>query len=107
MGDDLFDVIHILNPIAASWKHIGRAMHLNVGELDCINSESSRECLSCVVEKWLKRNYNDDKFGQPTWKWLVEIVADPAAGNNKHLADEIAREHLNKKEGKNFMGFVL
>ena len=46
------------------------------------------------------RNYNVDRFGPPTWRKLVEIVEDPAAGNNKALADEIARKHLTRKEDR-------
>ena len=46
-----------------------------------------------------------DRFGPPTWRKLVEIVEDPAAGNNKALADEIARKHLTRKEdGKTCFG---
>lgn len=107
MEDDLYDVTRILTPLAASWKRIGRAMRLKDGELESINLESSKECLARVVVNWLKRNYNVGKFGPPTWKWLVEIVADEAAGNDKHLADEIARKHLTKEEGKDFMDSVL
>ena len=59
------------------------------------------QCLSGVLESWLKRNYDVKKFGPPTWRWLVEIVADPAGGSDKALADEIARRHpTESKQGK-------
>ena len=84
--------------MAGRWKAIGIALRLKYGELDGINSGRPDECLSDVIANWLKRNYNVDRFGPPTWRKLVEIVADPAGGNNKALADEIARKHLTEKE---------
>ena len=92
--DDLFDVIKDLTPVAARWKAIGIALRLKPGELNSINSGRPDECLGEVIENWLMRNYNVDRFGLPTWRKLVEVVEDPAAGNNKALADEIARKHL-------------
>ena len=34
-----------------------------------------------------------DKFGKPTWRRLVEAVEDKVGGNNRALAQTIAREH--------------
>ena len=42
---------------------------------------------------WLTRSYNVEKFGEPTWKQLVDAVRDPAGGANVALAREIARKH--------------
>ena len=73
------------------------AMRLKAGELDTIEAAhpgNPEECLSDVLQNWLKRNYlNVEKFGPPTWKWLVEVVADSAAGNDTALAERIAEEH--------------
>ena len=98
--DDLFDVIKDLTPVAARWKAIGIALRLKPGELNSINSGRPDECLGEVILNWLMRNYNVDRFGLPTWRKLVEVVEDPAAGNNKALADEIARKHLTSKEDR-------
>lgn len=46
-----------------------------------------------VVRSWLKREYNVKKFGEPSWQALVQVVANPAAGNDPKLALEIARKH--------------
>ena len=61
-------------------------------------------CLSEVIANWLKKNYNTEKFGLPTWRWLVEVVADPAAGNDRALAEVIARKHYDSKGGKSCFG---
>ena len=49
-----------------------------------------------MVAKWLKRNYNVKKFGEPTWQRLVEVVAHPAGGANMALARDMARRHKNR-----------
>ena len=95
--DDLYDVKRDLNPLAAKWKEIGIALRLRGGELDKMDPRNPDRCLSDVLESWLKRNYDTERFGLPTWRWLVEIVADPAGGNDAALADKIARKHLTGK----------
>ena len=39
------------------------------------------------------RNYNVERFGEPTWQRLVEAVGHPAGGANMALARDIARRH--------------
>ena len=34
-----------------------------------------------------------EKFGEPTWQWLVKALGDPAGGANMALARDIARRH--------------
>ena len=43
-----------------------------------------------MLNNWLKGNYN---FGERTWQKLVEVVAEPAGGNDKELAKEIAGKY--------------
>ena len=47
-----------------------------------------------MVKEWLKRNYNVERFGEPTWQWLVKVVGDPAGGADKALARHIATRHM-------------
>ena len=98
INDDFFDVKSALTPVAANWKDIGIALRLKHNVLDIIQAKNRGDptaCLASVVEEWLKRNYSD-KFGEPTWQWLVKVVGDPAGGGNKALAKDIAREHKAK-----------
>ena len=39
------------------------------------------------------RNYNVERFGEPTWQQLVEAVGHPAGGANMALARNIATKH--------------
>ena len=43
------------------------------------------------------------KFGEPTWKRLVEVVGQPAGGANMALARKIGRRH---KTGGMSSGFL-
>ena len=94
--NDIFDVKSELISLSANWKSIGIALRLNPNTLDSIQAGNSSEptaCLTSVVTEWLKRNYNVERFGEPTWQWLVKAVGDPAGGANMALARDIARKH--------------
>jgi hypothetical protein len=95
-GDDFFDVYKELKPVAAHWEGIWLALRLPFGDChttrnDC-NGNADR-CLRATVEKWLNRNYNTDKHGKPSWKMLVQAVADPCGGDHKAHAEQIAQKH--------------
>ena len=85
-----------LNPVAAKWKNVGVALQMKTDTLESIqvgNSGDPAACLTSVVTEWLKRNYNVEKSGEPTWQQLVEAVGHPAGGANKAVARDIARRH--------------
>ena len=82
--------------VANSWKVIGVSLGIDFGHLQMVqrdNPGNSRECLSALLTCWLKRNYNVAKFGEPTWRGVVKVVAHPAAGDNCALALSIAQRH--------------
>ncbi len=71
-------------------------LHLKEGVLRSIKNRSTTDtmAMSSVVEEWLNQNYNTEKFGPPTWKMLVDVVANPNGGNNSRVAQEIAQQQL-------------
>ena len=92
----LFDVQSELIPVAANWRNIGIALRLKPDILENINARYSgdpRACLSFMVMEWLRRNYDTQQFGEPTWRKLVEAVAHPAGGADKAVARKIAERH--------------
>ena len=96
LGDEHVDVRRELIPVAAKWRNIGSCLGLKPDTLDSIdkrNSGNPTACLMSVVTEWLKRNYNMEKFGEPTWQQLVRAVADPAGGANKGVAKDMATKH--------------
>ena len=83
-------------PVASGWKTVGRGLRIDSGRLNTIqesNSGKPNECLSEMLTCWLNRNYNVERFGEPTWRAVVKVVAHPAAGNNCALALSIAEQH--------------
>ena len=49
--------------------------------------------LSAVLEKWLQKNYNVKRFGEPSWSLVVRAVSHPAGGGNCALALRIATKY--------------
>ena len=96
LNDDRFDVQSELTPVTAKWRSIGDALRLKSVALESIQAGSGGNppaCLASMVTEWLKRNYNVQRFGEPTWKRLVEVVGHPAGGANMAVAMDIARKH--------------
>ena len=94
--DNLFDVMAALIQVAAQWKSIGIALRLKPALLESIETDNSSDpttCLTSMITEWLERNYKVEKFGEPTWQWLVTAVSHPVGGNNMVLAGEIAKNH--------------
>ena len=92
----LFDVQNELNEAAANWRSIGIALQLKPDFLQSIETRYSsdpRACLTWILMEWLMRNYNVERFGEPTWRQLVEALGHSAGGINVVLARKIARRH--------------
>ena len=103
--EDHFDILADLMPVASSWKAIGTGLRIDSGHLDTIqesNSGKPKECLSEMLTCWLKRNYNVERFGEPTWRAVVKVVAHPAAGDNCGLALGIAKQHSGTSQNAKF-----
>ena len=77
--------------MAARWRSIGLALGLKSAQLDeiKIDNRNASDCLTRVLTLWLKKAYNTEKFGEPSWELLARAVAHPAGGNNPALAEEI------------------
>ena len=94
--DDHFDILTEMMPVASSWKAVGRGLRIEPGRLETINESNPgkpKECLSEMLTCWLNRNYNVERFGEPTWRAVVEVLAHPAAGDNCALALNTAKKH--------------
>ena len=105
--DDHFDILTEMMAVAGSWKTVGRGLRIDSGHLNVIqesNSGKPKECLSEMLTCWLNRNYNVERFGEPTWRAVVKVVAHPAAGDNCALALSIAEQHSGNSQMLN--GFV-
>ena len=94
--DDLFTVNSELLPVAHRWRKIGLALRLDPNLLNRVRHKNHVEVedyLEDVLTEWLNKAYNTTRFGDPSWKLLVEAVAHSAGGNNRALAETIAQKH--------------
>ncbi len=91
--NDKVAVLNALTGVQSRYYEIGTQLHLK--SLDTIRNRSITDTIAMggVVEDWLKWNYDTDIFGPPTWKMLVNVVANPSGGNDNFLAKKIAEEH--------------
>ncbi len=91
--------MNALTDVHFRYFEIGTQLHLK--GLDSIRNRSIIDTIAMceVIGNWLEGNYNTTKFGVPTWKKLVEVVANPNGGRNNFLAERIAREHWKNKTG--------
>lgn len=94
--EDAYDVLHEVNQLAWRWSCMCRALRLRSHENIRAEHKNPNDCLGAVIDKWLQKNYDYEKFGSPTWKMLVKAVADPFGGDNTALAESIAKNHLSK-----------
>ena len=93
--EDLADVQVETFEAAANWNAIGIGLGLQAGILEQIKGEGGcpKDCMIAVLTNWLRKNYKVERFGEPTWKTVVKVVASPAAGSNPALALRIAEKH--------------
>lgn len=94
--DDVYEVYREVHTMAGSWGRIAVALRLPPSLKSLIaktHSNNPEDCLLAVVEEWLKENYNVQKYGHPSWRVLVEAVADSIGGANPALAHSIAAKH--------------
>lgn len=77
---------------------LGRSLRLQLSDLKaireaCTNEFDTEQALEDVLLLWLQQKYDVGRFGQPTWKMLVEAVDKKSGGNNHDLAKQIASNH--------------
>ena len=93
--DDLFDVKTEVDSIAAEWYNFGMALNLEHQQLSVIKIAEHRpkECLNNVLVEFLKKNYDWEKYGVPSWRLIVIALGHRTGGNNTELALRVAEEH--------------
>jgi len=82
-----------MSSAAADWHAIGIMLGLDPGILAQFQGEKPINCMIAVLTNWLRKNYVVVQFGEPTWRIVVKVVANPAGGNNFALASRIAGKH--------------
>ena len=87
----MIDVKVKVLPVAARWRDIGLVLGISDSKLETIEANKSdvRDRLTDMLRLWLKRAYNVEKYGEPSWQSLREAVRSPAGGDSPALADDI------------------
>ena len=95
--DDYLHVSRSVCTLRAKWRSLCTVLGLRKDSIDSIEEDKKKveDCLCEGLVQWLQGNYNTAEHGDPTWRKLVEAVADQAGGSNPSLAKEIALEHKN------------
>ena len=93
--NDSSTIMDELENVLSCYYEIGGRLHLSDDKLKAIQNKnlSAAAAMKEVIVEWLKRNYDSNKFGPPTWKALVDAVKHPTGGNNKAEAERIASRH--------------
>ena len=97
--EDVFDMVSALIPLLTKWKEIGTALGLRHSALEIIeatNKGGARMCMQGMLVQYVRKSYNCDRFGDPSWMCLCKAIAHPAGGNNEELAESISKEHPTK-----------
>ena len=89
-----------LESMVSKWRTIGMALGLKQDILESIRhtEHSDQMQMTKMLTEWLRRNYDTQRFGMPTWKKLVEAIKARTGGGNTALTQRIAEKHLGKKE---------
>ena len=93
--DDLLDVMSAVMDIAHKWRGLGLVLRLKPALLSAIEADHAHvdTRLERVLTEWLKRSYDTDKYGEPSWEQLVAAVAHRVGGNDHALAETIYKQH--------------
>ena len=88
--EHLVDVKRELDDFA-QWRDLGLNLGLSSSFLEVIEEDYPRanERLEAVLRRWLKKNYNLQQHGSPSWSRLVRAV-EPI---NRALAITIKERH--------------
>ena len=75
----------------AKWNELGLQLGLTYAQLEVIESDkgSNKERLAAVLSEWLRKNYNTEEYGLPSWRRLAAALQQI----DGDLADTIKKRH--------------
>ena len=103
--EDIHDILDEVVGLTGRWRNVCLALKLLPSDATAIASschDRPEDCLTAVLEKWLKKCYNTRKHGPPSWQMLVAAVANSTGGDNPALAKRIAESHRGKDSCNHF-----
>ena len=91
--DDFHDIYDATNTLKAKYHQFGIHLGLPPHELEIIQKQFPHDfsqAFTQVLLLWLRKNYNVERYGPPTWQALVKAVEH----ENRALANKIAAKYL-------------
>ena len=82
--------------MAGKWRSIARSLRIPPTVTSLITTRCSNdpeECLFTILQEWLKKVHDVERYGHPSWFTLVKAIASPSGGANRALAEAIAQKY--------------
>ena len=92
--DEFYDIYEKIEQLSPRWKQIAISLRLKIRTINRIEADCRGDTINCiqkVLEYWLTRDYDYERYGIPCWRRMCVAVKE--GGGDPALADEIAREH--------------
>ena len=84
----------LMEGVADRWDSVGIFLGIPYLVIEgCREEHTMEERMRAMVEAWVNRRYDVEKFGQPSWRKLVEAVAHKSGGSHIRQAEMLARNH--------------
>ena len=77
--------------LSAHWHDLCAFLGMDPDDLERImkdNGSDSKACLKKSLYEWIKQNYPTPKYGLPSWRTLLEAVAEVDKRLFKKLAEK-------------------
>ena len=80
--------------VADKWLAIGLLLGIPYHRLEACEAEDTlNQRVTRMVTEWLEKRYDTEKFGLPSWRRLVEVIASRAGGSHNYLANQLVKSH--------------
>lgn len=94
-------VAELSEGVADRWDSVGIFLGIPYKVIErCRLEDTVEEKMMTLVSSWVGRKYDVEKFGQPSWRKLVEAVAHKSGGYHKRQATSLANNHPVIFQGK-------
>ena len=74
--------------LSAKWKELSGYLGLRQSDIDAIACDNAKvsDCWNEALSRWIKHNYNTERFGEPSWRTLLKAIALVDKRRTKRLA---------------------
>ena len=90
-------VITECSSLAAEWELLSAYLGISAKMIDIIKGNNPSKISSCwneALKQWIMQNYDTERFGEPSWRTLLEALAKVDKRQFKELAEKYQSESL-------------